>query len=60
VVEVIHAGLECGIIGDKYPGMDMISFGPTIQNPHSPDERLKVGDIEKIWKFLTELFKEYK
>jgi dipeptidase D len=60
VVEVIHAGLECGIIGDKYPGMDMISFGPTIQNPHSPEERLKVTDIDKIWDFMTELLKSFK
>lgn len=58
VVEVIHAGLECGIIGDKYEGMDMISFGPTIRNPHSPDECLKVTDIEKIWDFTSALFKE--
>lgn len=55
VVEVIHAGLECGIIGDKYPGMDMLSFGPTIRNPHSPDERIKVSDIDKIWDFMCDL-----
>lgn len=60
VVEVIHAGLECGIIGDKYPGMEMISFGPTIQNPHSPDERMKVTDIDKILDFMIELFRAYK
>lgn len=60
VVEVIHAGLECGIIGDRNPGMDMISFGPTIKNPHSPDERLKISDIDKIWDFLQELFREFK
>lgn len=55
VVEVIHAGLECGIIGDKYPGMDMLSFGPTIRNPHSPDERIKITDIDKIWDFMCDL-----
>ncbi|HUX15643.1 MAG TPA: aminoacyl-histidine dipeptidase [Phycisphaerae bacterium] len=60
VVEVIHAGLECGIIGDKYLGMDMISFGPTLKNPHSPDEKLKFGDIDKIWDLMVELFKEFK
>ena len=60
VVEVIHAGLECGIIGDKNEGMDMISIGPTIKNPHSPDECLKVTDIDKIWDFMTELFKSFK
>ncbi|MHC4812365.1 MAG: aminoacyl-histidine dipeptidase [Planctomycetota bacterium] len=55
VVEVIHAGLECGIIGDKNPGMDMISFGPTIQNPHSPDERIEVPSIGLVWTFLVAL-----
>ena len=52
-VEVIHAGLECGIIGEKYPGMDMISFGPQIENPHSPDERVQIGSVEKFWKLLV-------
>ncbi len=55
VVEVIHAGLECGIIGSKVPGMEMISFGPTIRNPHSPDERLHLPSVENIYGFLTEL-----
>lgn len=56
VVEIIHAGLECGIIGSKFEDMDMISIGPTIENPHSPDERMKISDIEKIWNFLIGLF----
>ncbi len=60
VVEVIHAGLECGIIGDKYEGMDMISIGPTIENPHSPDERVNVTTIGQVWDFMAELFKELK
>lgn len=60
IVEVIHAGLECGVIGSKYPGMDMISFGPTIKFPHSPDEKLKISDIDKIWDFTAALFKSYK
>lgn len=60
VVEVIHAGLECGIIGSKNEGMDMISLGPTIKNPHSPDECMKISDLEKIWDFLAALFKTYK
>lgn len=54
-VEAIHAGLECGIIGEKFPGMDMISFGPTIEHPHSPEERVHTGSVEKFWKFLTGL-----
>jgi len=52
-VEAIHAGLECGIIGEKYPGMDMISFGPQIDNPHSPDEQVHVGSVDKFWKLLV-------
>jgi dipeptidase D len=57
VVEIIHAGLECGIIGAKYEGMDMISFGPTIKNPHSPDEKIEVETIGKVWDFLAALLK---
>lgn len=60
VVEVIHAGLECGIIGDKNEGMDMISLGPTLKDPHSPTERLFVPDIRKIWDFLADLYVSYK
>ncbi len=55
VVEIIHAGLECGLIGDRYPGMDMISFGPTIENPHCPDERLHLPSVGLVWKFLVKL-----
>lgn len=56
-VKVIHAGLECGIIGDVYKGLDMISFGPTIRYPHSPDEKVHIGSVEKFWKFLVETLK---
>jgi dipeptidase D len=52
-VVAVHAGLECGIIGEKYPGMDMISFGPTIRNPHSPEERVHIASVEKFWAFLV-------
>jgi len=52
-VMAIHAGLECGIIGEKFPGMDMISFGPTMKNPHSPEEHVHIGSVGKFWKFLT-------
>lgn len=51
-VITIHAGLECGIIGRNYPGMDMISFGPTIEHPHSPDERVNIKTVQKFWQFL--------
>jgi dipeptidase D len=57
-VAAVHAGLECGIIGEKFPGMDMISFGPTIEHPHSPDERVHIGTVEKFWKFLINLLAE--
>jgi len=60
VVEVIHAGLECAIIGSKFEGVDMISFGPDLENPHSPDERLNIPSIEKVWNFTTALLKSYK
>lgn len=56
-VKVIHAGLECGIIGDVYKGMDMISFGPTIRHPHSPDEKVNIPTVEKFWEYLTETLK---
>ena len=51
-VMAIHAGLECGIIGGKYPEMDMISCGPTIKYPHSPDEKVNIASVAKFWKFL--------
>jgi dipeptidase D len=53
VVLTTHGGLECGVIGNKFPGMDMLSFGPTIQEPHSPDERIHIGSIGKVWDFMT-------
>jgi dipeptidase D len=59
VVQTIHAGLECGLIGAIKPGMDMISFGPTIENPHSPDEKLFVPSVVRIWDFIVHLFASY-
>lgn len=58
-VEVIHAGLECGIIGSMHEGMEMISFGPTIKDAHSPSEKIFIPSIEKVWTFLENLFKTY-
>jgi dipeptidase D len=52
-VKAVHAGLECGIIGEKFPGMDMISFGPTIEHPHSPEERVHFPSVENFWTFLA-------
>ncbi len=54
-VMACHAGLECGILGERYPGLDMISFGPTIRNPHSPDEKTKIASVQKFWSFLVEI-----
>ena len=58
-VQIIHAGLECGIIGAKKQTMQMISFGPIIENPHSPDERLYVPSVGNVWDFLVGLLKSY-
>lgn len=57
-VEAIHAGLECGLIGEMVPGMDMISFGPQIEFPHSPNERVKVDSVGRFYDLLTETLKE--
>ena len=57
-VKAIHAGLECGIIGEKYDGMDMISFGPTIEGAHSPQERVHIQSVNNCWDFLLELLKK--
>jgi dipeptidase D len=54
-VLAIHAGLECGLIGSIYPGMDMVSFGPTIKGAHSPDEKLEIESVVKFWELLVEV-----
>ena len=53
----IHAGLECGLIGEKYPEMDMISFGPTLRGVHSPDEKLNIESVRKFWDLIVEVLK---
>ncbi len=57
-IKAVHAGLETGIIGEKYPGMDMISFGPQIEFPHSPDERVKIDSVARFYKLLTATLEE--
>ncbi len=57
VVEACHAGLECGILKAKYPHVDVISFGPTIEGAHSPDERVNIKSVEKFWNYLLETLK---
>jgi dipeptidase D len=56
-VAACHAGLECGILGQNYPNIDMVSFGPTIRGAHSPDERAQISSTQKFWKLLLEILK---
>ncbi len=56
-IKAIHAGLECGLIGGVYPKLDMISFGPTIRFPHSPDEKVNIESVEKFWNFMVATLK---
>ncbi|MFH2096029.1 MAG: cytosol nonspecific dipeptidase, partial [Bacteroidota bacterium] len=56
-VRAIHAGLECGLFLEKYPRLDMISFGPTLKGVHSPDERINIMTVDKWWRFLLEVLK---
>ncbi len=58
LIKAVHAGLECGILGDKYPGLDMISLGPTIDGAHSPDERVNINDVEKFYDLLKAILAE--
>jgi len=58
-IAACHAGLECGILGTNYPKMDMISFGPTIKNPHSPDEKVNIESVEKFWVFLLDILADF-
>jgi dipeptidase D len=53
VVKAIHAGLECGLIGEKYPGMEMASIGPSMWDVHTPDERVSIGSVQNFWRLLT-------
>jgi dipeptidase D len=57
-VKAVHAGLECGLIGERYPGMDMISFGPSMTAVHSPEEKVFVDTVPRFWGFLTALLKD--
>ena len=57
VVRAIHAGLECGLFSEKYPDMDMVSFGPTLRGVHSPDEKLEIKTVQMCWDLMVEFFK---
>ena len=56
-IQIIHAGLECGLFKKPYPDMDMVSIGPTITGPHSPDEQVHIESVGHYWTLLTELLK---
>ena len=56
-VRGIHAGLECGLFSEKYPGMDMISMGPTLRGVHSPDEKLLIPTVQMVWDHLLAIMK---
>ncbi len=58
IIKVIHAGLECGILKTHFPDMELISFGPNIKGAHSPDEKLHINSVKKIWDFLIKIMKE--
>jgi dipeptidase D len=60
VVRSIHAGLECGLFLEKYPDLDMVSFGPTIRGAHSPDERINIQTVDKFWKLLVDVLGKIK
>jgi dipeptidase D len=57
-ISAMHAGLECGLLGGVYPNLDMISFGPTIRFPHSPDEKVNIETVKKFWDFLVFILEE--
>ena len=58
IIEIVHAGLECGIIADKVPGLEAVSFGPLIKGAHTPEEWADVKSTAEIWKLLAALLKE--
>lgn len=58
LIKAIHAGLECGLIGEKYPGMDMISFGPTLMGVHAPGEKIEIHTVEKCYRLIVEVLKD--
>jgi dipeptidase D len=56
-VRAIHAGLECGLFLEKYPHMDMISYGPTLRLVHTPEEKIEIATVDKFWKHTLEILK---
>jgi dipeptidase D len=60
IVRAIHAGLECGLIGEKYPQMDMISYGPTLRGVHAPGEKIEIRTVEMFWNLTLEILRNLK
>ena len=56
-VKAIHAGLECGLFLEKYPELEMVSFGPTLRGVHSPDERLEIATVPRFWELLSDILR---
>ena len=59
IVRSIHAGLECGLFLEKFPEIDMISFGPTMRGVHSPDEKINIETVDKFWNLLVDVLADY-
>ena len=57
IVKGIHAGLECGLFSERYPNLDMVSFGPTLRDVHTPDERLHIPTVQMVWDHLLDIMK---
>ena len=60
IVKGIHAGLECGLFSERYPNLDMVSFGPTLRGVHTPDERLLIPTVQMVWDHLLDIMKNLK
>ena len=59
-IQAIHAGLECGLFGQKIPDLDMVSFGPNIVDIHTPKEHLSISSVQRVWEYLTEVLRRMK
>ena len=57
-VQVIHAGLECGLFYEKIPGLDCVSIGPDMKDIHTSEERLSISSVQRVWEYLTEVLRE--
>ncbi|MBQ4563957.1 MAG: M20/M25/M40 family metallo-hydrolase, partial [Lachnospiraceae bacterium] len=60
VIQAIHAGLECGLFGEKIPGLDMVSMGPNMVDIHTPQERMSISSVARVWEYLLEVLRRMK